>query len=375
MSQVLRRPRCGDGADGVIDTPCTPAGLQRTAWRRPGDRPEAREFVLPYQATSGETDRMPTLFRAGDHPVGRRLERWREILSEQLIPMDVRLDGDPEVTDQLLVGHIGPLRVVDSTTGDGEVARTAKHIRRFDPGSYQVFLQLQGKAEGEQEGRSAWYSPGDLSLVDLSRPLRCRHFSGRTILVTFPQSMLPLRAQVVTQLLGTRISGSAGTGALVAGMLRQLPRHLDTASGTGVRLGSAVVDLVHAALAEHLEQQNALPSHTRRRALLLRIHAFIEQRLGEPDLTPARIAAAHHISVRYLHKLFEHEGCGVAEMVRQRRLEHCRRDLQDPSLADRPVSSIARHWGFTDPAYFSRVFRRAYGSPPAEFRRASAQSQ
>jgi AraC-like DNA-binding protein len=30
---------------------------------------------------------------------------------------------------------------------------------------------------------------------------------------------------------------------------------------------------------------------------------------------------------------------------------------------------IAR-WGLPDPAHFSRLFRRVYGTPPAEYRRA-----
>jgi AraC-like DNA-binding protein len=33
------------------------------------------------------------------------------------------------------------------------------------------------------------------------------------------------------------------------------------------------------------------------------------------------------------------------------------------------VSAIAAHWGLTEPATFSRMFRAAYGLPPAEYRR------
>ncbi|MCG5220618.1 helix-turn-helix domain-containing protein [Streptosporangium soli] len=41
---------------------------------------------------------------------------------------------------------------------------------------------------------------------------------------------------------------------------------------------------------------------------MAQIHAFILQNLGDAHLTPDAIAAAHHISVRYLHKLFHQEG-------------------------------------------------------------------
>jgi AraC-like DNA-binding protein len=101
---------------------------------------------------------------------------------------------------------------------------------------------------------------------------------------------------------------------------------------------------------------------------LRRVHGFIEARLGDPGLSPGTIAAAHSISPRYLYKLFETQGTGVAAWIRRRRLERCRRDLLDPALADRPVSAIAARWGLTNAAHFSRAFRAAYGAAPSEYR-------
>jgi AraC-like DNA-binding protein len=45
---------------------------------------------------------------------------------------------------------------------------------------------------------------------------------------------------------------------------------------------------------------------------MAQFHAFIWENLGDPNLTPGAIAAAHHISLRYLHKLFHAEGQTVA---------------------------------------------------------------
>ena len=59
----------------------------------------------------------------------------------------------------------------------------------------------------------------------------------------------------------------------------------------------------------------------------------------------------------------------MAGLIRQWRLERCRRDLLDPAQVDRPVAGIAARWGFSSAAHFSRVFREAYGLPPAAFRR------
>src|SRR5262249_23014641 len=155
-----------------------------------------------------------------------------------------------------------------------------------------------------------------------------------------------------------------GTGALASVLARQLPDQLDAVRSQGTagwsRAGLAVIDLLASALAAQLDRApSALGSQE---ALRMEIHAFMEQRLAGPGLGPGMIAAAHHISLRYLYKLFEEglPGQGVAAWIRQRRLERCQRDLLDPALAARPVSAIAARWGLADAASFSRMFRAAY---------------
>ncbi|MEO3829549.1 helix-turn-helix domain-containing protein [Actinomadura sp. B10D3] len=116
----------------------------------------------------------------------------------------------------------------------------------------------------------------------------------------------------------------------------------------------------------------AVSVRCRHSSLVAQIHAFVQTNLGDRNLTPASIAAAHHISLRYLHKLFQQEGHTVAAWIRERRLERCRRDLADPRLAARPIHAIAARWGFTSAAHFSQAFRSSYGLSPRQFRRECA---
>ena len=113
---------------------------------------------------------------------------------------------------------------------------------------------------------------------------------------------------------------------------------------------------------------DSLPRASRRAALLARIQAWIDERLHDPTLSPASIAAEHFISVRHLHGLFAAEGLTVSAWIRDRRLERCRRDLADPALAGETVASIAYGWGFRNPRHFSRVYRAAYGRAPSDGR-------
>jgi AraC-like DNA-binding protein len=133
------------------------------------------------------------------------------------------------------------------------------------------------------------------------------------------------------------------------------------------RLGGVVTDLVAAAFAEPSGQRTAGPGESAQ-VLRLQVRDFILRHLGAESLSPATIAAAHNISVRYLHKLFQDEGLTVADWIRRHRLERCRRELADPLQYDRPIHAIATRWGFPNAAHFSRAFRAAYGVPPREFR-------
>lgn len=131
-----------------------------------------------------------------------------------------------------------------------------------------------------------------------------------------------------------------------------------------------MADLVSIALAERIDEPDLIPVESRVRVLVLGVHAFIEQHLGNVDLGPATVAAFHHVSLRHLHRLFGTDGATVAAWIRRRRLERCRADLADPTLRGRPVTAVAARWGLADPAHFSRLFRRTYGMSPTEYRRA-----
>jgi AraC-like DNA-binding protein len=268
-----------------------------------------------------------------------------------------------------VTGTLGAVHVTESSTGAGGSRRTSTHIRQSDPERYQLFAQVDGSVVGEQQRRWAQVGPGDLSLTDLSRPFHCEYPARRTVLVTFPHALLPFRRQELAGILGRRIPGDHGAAALLSTFVRQLPGHLDDEDGVGgSRLGTAVLELLTVVVAAQLDRRSAVPPEARRRALLRSIHASIDAKLGDPDLTPATLADAHHISVRYLHRLFESERLSVAEVIRTRRLERCRRDLLDPTLADRPVSATGARWGFVNPSHFNRLFRDTFGLPPGEFR-------
>ncbi|MFF4760725.1 helix-turn-helix domain-containing protein [Streptomyces sp. NPDC001292] len=316
---------------------------------------------------------MVTEVRTSCLPAAERFDHWCSLTTDTLIPNLLSSDHAANFRAELRLVDLGAVQVSKLRYPPLETRRTAKLIRRSDPESYQVMLNLRGGHRLVQGGRDVAGTAGELMLYDTSRPWQgdaCSdrgHISG--IMVQLPRTLLPLPYERVLSLTAARIPADDGVAALLAGFLRQMTAnaHSYTLADAG-RLAAITVDLLAAVCAHHLEAEQQLQPETHHHSLILRIRAFIEQHLADPGLTPEAVAAAHHISTRHLHRVFQAQGLTVAGWIRRRRLENCHRDLSEPHNEHRPVWAVAADWGFVDKAHFSRLFRAAYGITPRDLR-------
>jgi AraC-like DNA-binding protein len=318
---------------------------------------------------------MVSLIRTEDVPPDQRHEAWRRTVCDTLGPLDMRIDPDAPLTGEIEAGQLGAVRVGKvRTETPHSVHRTPGLIRRDSPENYRVVLAMAGTHRLAQDGRVALVHTGELAIYDFCRPYDLDYRSAVQLAVfTFRRALLPFPVEGVAALTAVPMAADHGTGAILPSLLRRVALDLDTfPPASAARLSTVLLDVITTTIAERTGQYAAQAPESQRRTLLLRIHAFIEQHLADPDLSPPEIAAAHHISCRYLHRLFALDNTTVAGWVRQRRLERCRTDLTDPLLRALPVSAIAARRGLPDPAHFSRLFRGAYGLPPADYRRSLA---
>ncbi len=318
-----------------------------------------------------------TVFRSADVPVEDGLSYWAECLGRACAPARLSSDRAHDFRATRRVLALGAMSMWSGTAEQLTLRRTPKLIRRSDPEHYHVLLVVGGTGVGSWGDREAVYKPSDLLIHDSSAPwgIRTTGEPVATVGVEVPKSLLPLPHGTADRTIARPIPAREGMGGLLAQFLTQLSA--DTTAyqpSDGPRLGTVLMDLVAALLAHTLETDNALATDTHRRTLLLRIKHFIQAHLHDPHLTPADIAAAHHISLSYLHRLFRHEEATVAAWIRLRRLESARRDLADPALHTTPINAVAARWGFAQAADFSRAFRTVYGLPPRDYRRQALES-
>ncbi len=94
------------------------------------------------------------------------------------------------------------------------------------------------------------------------------------------------------------------------------------------------------------------------------IQKYIHQNLASP-LPLAAIADEVHLAPEYCCALFKkHTGKTVATYIAEQRIDAARRLF---SLGEASVREVAARVGFTDAAYFSKVFRKYTGVTPKEY--------
>jgi AraC-like DNA-binding protein len=312
-----------------------------------------------------------TLFQSADLPAADRFDCWRERLGHTHAPMDLTSDHTADFRAHQRVIGLGAVSVWPATFQPLVFRRTPKLIRQSDPESYHLSLLLRGEGGVSWGSQQAVYHAYDFHSNDSSRPSQM--WTGpepiTTVGIEVPKTLLSLPRNRADQVIGRRMSGRTGVGALLAQFVTQLAA--DTGSyqpSDGPRLGIILTDLVAALFMHALDADDALLPETRQRTLTLHIRAFVQARLHDPGLTPAAIAEAHHISISYLHRLFQAEEDTVGAWIRRERLERARRDLADPALRGTAIHAVATRWGFPRAADFSRAFRAAYGVSPREYR-------
>ena len=319
---------------------------------------------------------MSTLIRTDDVPKADRLDFVREMSATMWVPMDCCALGEhADYAEQFRVSGLGAMQVVVMDVMPIIVRRTPELISQADPDMLKMVLVCGGNSCVIEQGvRQAPLSAGEFAIYDTRRPYQvaCGVGGGQPVQMMtfmFPPSLLPLARNRLRELAAVRFRADAGLGDLTSQFLLQLARNVDHYSpAEAARLSTAALEVLATRLAHELDAQQWGTPESRRHALLTTVQAFIQQHLGDPHLSPAMVAAAHHISRRSLDQLFHDEGLTVAGWIRQRRLERCRRDLTDPALASRPAAAIAARWGFSSAGDFSRAFRAVYGLPPAEYR-------
>lgn len=302
-----------------------------------------------------------------------RFAYWRDMICDVFVQLDCERIGDGSFAGMLINRQVGPLQVTQVGSDAQHVVRSRAQIAKGREDDFLVSLQVVGEGHVLQDGRSARLLPGDFALYDSTRPYALHFESALTQLVfQMPRALLRERLGAPERLTAVRVPGSAGTGALASGFLRTFADQIDSLPpDVSDRVAANAIDMLATGLWSVRRSATGsaqLSPPSGRSAMLASVKAFIARHMRDPDLSVTAVAAAHHISPRYLRILFEAEGTTPGRWLWNCRFERARDDLADPAQAGRSISDIAFGWGFNELSHFSRGFRARFGQSPRAYR-------
>ncbi|MGW3241690.1 helix-turn-helix domain-containing protein [Streptomyces sp. NPDC001070] len=232
-----------------------------------------------------------------------------------------------------------------------------------------IHLQEAGASRFQQGGRQGVTRAGDLAVLENVKPYEVFfHGTMHSVLVRVPTHVLGLRPSLLDQVTAVRLSSERPVVGATAAFFARLARNQAAVGDAGTALfAEPSVDLIRAVVAVVLGRDD-LARAPLNNTLLQRVQEYVRLHLAEPDLTAARIAAEHQVSVRQIYLTLSRAGITLGEWIRAQRLEECKRELASPVHQFMTIEAIAHRWGFVSAPHFSRVFKAAYGVSPRELR-------
>lgn len=262
-------------------------------------------------------------------------------------------------------------------TGRFAVTRLKFPAQAFDHGRRNqaltggyISLQkiLSGRARGQAGGAPIDQRAGSIHAIDYDRPYRGVHDATELCGIFIPRELAGFGQQ--TPAAALRFDTGSASSRILQREFDLLIRHLEAGSLDLLphlqRIASVLA--VCANGPETGDRQRELAAAARRDAL----DALIEERLGEFDLTPDRIARDFGISRATLYRLYDGEG-GVRAYIRERRLCRAVAELAAAPPDRGAIHRSAEKWGFSSDSVFNRSVRRHFGLTPGSIIGSSVQ--
>jgi AraC-like DNA-binding protein len=312
---------------------------------------------------------METVFSTKEMDPIKRFSAWQEAICEHYLNVDVSSDDPINYNGFLEKSVVGPTILTDVYLSRQEIFRRNNHIAHLDKEVIYLMFPSKGTLLVEQSGEEKLSTPGTAVLFDSTKPyhLTCRYHC-QSVYVEVPRSMLAERCSNDIISKPISLNFSAGLGWALITFCKLIANDSDSLNKeVASKIASELTDL----LAVYIDAETRHRSSYKQISKNFRfqsIKSFIDGRLNDPDLTPAKIAKANGISLRYLHYLFESSGISVSEWVREQRLIKCQQKLVSDKFGSDSITDIAFSMGFNSSSHFSRLFKKRFGMAPRSFR-------
>lgn len=316
-------------------------------------KPEARTARLGRWSTAGIS--RPDLTDA-----------WQSALEDNYGAWQVHQAVKPQFAADVKSRSFNDLRLVECICDPCTGRRLSGAIGKDD----EAYIGVQITKAGSETFRFGTdvvnVGPGDLLIWTSTQPTEFTVMERlHKVSLILPWSIVQERLPRGAQFHGTLIDSRQGIGAVLCGHVATLAEQMEGLGDSDqAAVRRATLELLAAAVSHRIDA----PPRNLAMRYLQRLQDYVLTNLQDENLSPCSIAAANHMSARYVHMLFAPTGMSVSAWIRTQRLIRCGEDLRSHRHRETGVAEIAYAWGFGDPTHFSRVFKQQFGVTPSEYR-------
>ena len=234
---------------------------------------------------------------------------------------------------------------------------------------YLLVIPLEGPMAFSQRGRKGTVGVGDYVLLSQNEfSTITTEASSQVLWVQIPASELRSRLVSVDDHLGSRFNANRDLSSLLINFIRDIMRTFSGKTPSNPEaLATEIVNFIALAISAEDRGTSSNISNARYQ-LRKRIFEFIESQIGNPNLTPKKIAAHNRVSLSYLYSLFSDTNTTVGQFLVEKRLQRAYELLAKDIHGHLTVSEVAYQVGFKNVSHFSRTFSRHFSMAPRDVR-------
>lgn len=298
-------------------------------------------------------------------------ERFKESVGERIWDVDAQVRNTASfrfALDLLPLGTSALAHRLQNARRGFQIERSSARLSHVHNLAFGLSIVRRGTAELTVAGRSLTLRAGDVCFLNGCVPFTkvLSDDYSEDLILAHRESFCAERQGYTSE--PVHVRPMHGTAALLADHVQSLLAHQAELEAPALpSLAEFLFGLVDATFAPPRSEAYDHRSNLRA-AQRERIKRYLRAEMHDPGLTPARVASAHRVSLRYLHGLFEDTERSLCETLLELRLQASRAMLESEQWSALSVGEIAYSHGFVSVAHFSRSFRKRFGLSPSEAR-------
>lgn len=298
-----------------------------------------------------------------------KLNAWQEYMSAVYYDLDIVPLSADKVRGELYEVQFPSVGLSHFKADAQKVVRHKSAAQRDKSENFVFLFPTHQRMAFEQNGRAGVVLPGSVFLLNSAEGYMI-DVPDQSENVTLKISCDALRSRVnkIDDICGTRNFANPFLVPVVAQMGAQLLKF--DGGGDSMKLERALTDLVCLMIETRSEGDLTMRDRQSLVAVMYdRLMSHTRENFRDPGLNPTKVAAAHRISTRYLHRVFHQYGTTFGDVLMEMRLVEACRMLQQARAMKHPVNmgEIGYRCGFVSQAHFSSRFRQQFGVSPRHF--------